>query len=350
MTYIEDSFGLIRKIRAAKFTLTLCARERIVLPEYKGSTFRGALGWRLKQIICANRDAAECTGCMLSANCLFKRIFSPNMPKNTLFLSNTSDIPSPIIIEPPLTDKRKFDNGDTLEVGLVLIGNGIDALPYLAFAFTELGKAGIGAMLHERGGKKYGGRFELVEIKCALGGNIVYSAEGKTLYNTHKTFGWDDAVSSADGHIGDTLKINFLTPARIKELNGDGRKLATRLGSFQQIAVSLYWRLLILGYFHCNDHDVDDDRFDGLKQEAVETRKSLSEANGVLLTDNHTYWQEYDRWSNRQKTEMTLGGFMGNVDFTGKIAPYLPMLHLGAYTHIGKQTMFGLGQYIINKT
>jgi len=42
---------------------------------------------------------------------------------------------------------------------------------------------------------------------------------------------------------------------------------------------------------------------------------------------------------------MFLGGFMGTTSISGNLAQYLPLLYLGEYTHLGKQTMFGLGKY-----
>jgi hypothetical protein len=58
MDYIEDSFGLIRNLKLARFRLELKTTEKIVLPEHKGSTFRGVLGW-LKKVICSNREIAD---------------------------------------------------------------------------------------------------------------------------------------------------------------------------------------------------------------------------------------------------------------------------------------------------
>ncbi len=103
MSYTEDSFGLIRGLQLAKFILKLRVIEKIILPEYKGSTFRGVLGWQLKKIICINRDVADCPECLLSPKCLYNYLFSPPLPPDTQFLHHTSRIPAPIVLDPPLT-------------------------------------------------------------------------------------------------------------------------------------------------------------------------------------------------------------------------------------------------------
>ncbi len=342
---IIDSFGLIKSIQLARFVLKLRATEKIVLPEYKGSTFRGVLGWRLKKIICVNRDVADCKDCLLASKCLYNYLFSPPLPQETQFLKHTSRIPAPIIIEPPLTDQRIFQVGDIMEVGLVLIGKGLEYLPYLIYVFTEIGKSGIGAGAHERGGKMRGGRFELIEAYDAAGGKLIYSKRENVLHDGYRVFDWEAASVKPDNNT-QKLTIEFLTPVRFKEMRGDDKKLA-KLKSFSQLAAHLYWRLLMLAYFHCNPWNLDDERFCDLAKEASQTRRELTKLEDVQLEENHTYWQEYERWSNRQDTKMTLGGFMGRTDLSGNLTPYLPLLHLGQYTHLGKQTMFGFGKYEI---
>ncbi len=42
---------------------------------------------------------------------------------------------------------------------------------------------------------------------------------------------------------------------------------------------------------------------------------------------------------------MKLGGLLGPVTFRGPVEAFLPLLHLGSWVHIGKNTTFGLGRY-----
>ncbi|MCM8762553.1 MAG: CRISPR system precrRNA processing endoribonuclease RAMP protein Cas6 [Candidatus Omnitrophica bacterium] len=44
---------------------------------------------------------------------------------------------------------------------------------------------------------------------------------------------------------------------------------------------------------------------------------------------------------------MRLGGFTGTITYKGNLKEFLPFIKLGEIIHIGKNTSFGLGKYII---
>ncbi|RRR67439.1 MAG: hypothetical protein EI684_18955 [Candidatus Viridilinea halotolerans] len=50
------------------------------------------------------------------------------------YLHDLRDVPRPFVIEPPLETRTHYRAGEALELTLVLIGRGIDFLPY----FTHL--------------------------------------------------------------------------------------------------------------------------------------------------------------------------------------------------------------------
>jgi len=56
-------------------------------------------------------------------------------------------------------------------------------------------------------------------------------------------------------------------------------------------------------------------------------------------------WYDWERYSSRQETRMRLGGLVGEVEFEGELAEFLPYLFLGELIHLGKGTSFGLGRY-----
>jgi hypothetical protein len=57
------------------------------------------------------------------------------------------------------------------------------------------------------------------------------------------------------------------------------------------------------------------------------------------------HWQDWIRRSARQKRTMALGGVCGEWTLQGELGPFLPALHAGQWLHVGKETVFGMGQY-----
>jgi len=42
---------------------------------------------------------------------------------------------------------------------------------------------------------------------------------------------------------------------------------------------------------------------------------------------------------------MTMGGFVGEVEYQGELGEFVPLLRIGEKIHLGKGTGFGLGRY-----
>ncbi len=78
----------------------------------------------------------------------------------------------------------------------------------------------------------------------------------------------------------------------------------------------------------------------------------LKDSEKISVFDSNLTWYDWERYSNKQKTAMKLGGFIGKIVFKGQIEhfkKYLYPLLLGEEIHVGKGTTFGLGKYKIEK-
>jgi hypothetical protein len=54
-------------------------------------------------------------------------------------------------------------------------------------------------------------------------------------------------------------------------------------------------------------------------------------------------WCDWERYSNRQQTKMSLGGFIGEVEYCGEaIKEFLPLLVAGEILHVGAGTSYEL--------
>ena len=68
-------------------------------------------------------------------------------------------------------------------------------------------------------------------------------------------------------------------------------------------------------------------------------------ATAIRLPCVDLRWFDWGRYSQRQQQEMQLGGLLGNVQLQGDLAPFVELLYLGQWLHVGKNATMGLGGY-----
>jgi hypothetical protein len=79
-------------------------------------------------------------------------------------------------------------------------------------------------------------------------------------------------------------------------------------------------------------------------------RRQQRRAQAVATRSADPRWVDWERYSARQDTRMTLGGFLGTATFEGDLAPFAPFLRVGEVVHVGKGTAFGLGRYRMERS
>ncbi len=317
----------LKNFRVAKFNLCLSAEEALLLPEFKGSTFRGGFGHAFKKVVCTLRDKT-CSQCMLKEKCVYSYVFETPPPSDARIMRKYPSAPHPFIINSPLEKKRQYGEGEKLEFQLTLIGRAIDYLPYFIYTFEELGKIGLG---------KGRGRFRISQVLSLdnhLKGTTIYKGEEKILQSKYPSLKVEDLLSDARGSgrlmAGSSrkIKLNFLTPTRMKF----GERYILDL-EFHIFLRNLLRRISLLSYFHCGDELELD--FKGLISRAME----------VKTEERSLSWYDWERYSSRQDTRMKLGGFVGEIVFEGDLKEFLPFILLGEQVNVGKGTSFGLGRY-----
>lgn len=312
-----ENFSFIR------LHFTILALENIILPNYKGSTFRGAFGIALKRVMCSNRKG-ECETCLLRDTCMYNYIFNTSPGEDAEIMTKYKKVPQPFIMEPPQNYRNLYQGGERIQFSLVLIGKALDYLPYFIYTIKELGEYGLG-----RGRRKY-------KLKSVMWENK--TGELKEIFNFRKNIinrTFREIVLGDFDHRDlnrDTLSINFETPTRII-YNGDFLKAP----EFHGIIRNLLRRIGNLHYFHCGEEKAN-----------IKYKELIKKAEAVKLTNDETYWFDWIRFSQRQKAWMRLGGFMGSATYEGDFEDFLPFLWLGQWIHVGKNTTFGLGKYKIS--
>ncbi len=299
--------------------ITLLAQELAALPPYKGSTIRGAFGHAFRRVACPFR---ACPPCLLPKTCPYNYVFE-TPPRDAVGLfARSSAVPHPFVLELGVGDQTSFRAGEEFAFGLVLIGRAIDFVPYFVVALREMARTGLG-----RGRS----RWHLARVEETVNGapRLLYDGateDERLLCSATIHDGLEQPTAIPGGGTAVTLK--FLTPTRLRF---EGH-LAER-PAFHVLVRNVLRRLSALAVYHC-DLDL-----------AVDYHDLIRRAERIRTVGADLRWMDWERYSARQETRMTLGGFMGTLTFEGELEPFIPFLRLGEIVHVGKGTAFGLGKY-----
>jgi len=161
--------------------------------------------------------------------------------------------------------------------------------------------------------------------------STVYNANDELVQVVDATLTTQTLTTHAATFPTDRITLNFLTPTRLK----NKKKWVFNRPPFDVLIRTLLSRISSLSYFHCGEEMEAD--FRGL----------IDRAAAVKITASETRWEDWERFSGRQKQRIKMGGLMGRVTYEGDLQDYLPLLALGELVHVGKGTVFGNGQYEI---
>jgi len=307
----------------AEFTFHISARETLWLPAYKGSAFRGGFGNVFKKVCCVQSRSQYCNDCQLNTACAYAYIFETPQTQTNQTPIQSTNLPHPFVIVPPLTTRQKIEAGEKLSFQLTLIGRGLEFLPYFVYAFDELGRTGVG---RERG------QYVLEQVTDTMTRQEIYHCASQTLTSDFKVIEFWDLCDSGNNRAANGISVKFLTPTRILFHN----QLVDEL-SFELLLRNLLRRASLLAKLHCNQNW------------ELDYKQILNFAAAqVHLSQGKLSWQDWERYSRRQQQRHQLGGFIGTVEYKGDIAPFLPLIRLGQFIHLGKNTSFGMGKYVID--
>jgi hypothetical protein len=301
----------------ARYRFDCVVETPLHLPEYAGSTLRGAFGRALRRTACMTRQA-ECKPCPLYRSCPYPAIFSPPPPPEHP-LQKFSETPVPFVVEPPDWGERDYAPGDTLQFHFVLCGRPLEHLPLVIHAWQRALAHGIG-----RGD----GTARLARV-CLLDGDgetSVFDAAVGRLIPHHPVL-----PEAEDTPPGETLSLRILTPLRIQH---EGRPLRPDALTPRAFLMALVRRVALISEFHMGRPLALDFHDLGQRAAGIRSEKALQ-------------WRDWTRYSSRQKQEMVLGGCIGTWTLHGDLAPFFPFLHAGRWLHAGKNASFGLGRYTL---
>lgn len=310
-----------------RYRVTLVSREELNLPNYLGSTLRGAFGHAFRRATCPGRSDRPCP---VPESCPYHTIFESAPPKDSDALRNYEAVARPFVIapEPSLLwndahRSRLFKDalppGSHLSFNLTLIGRACRHFPYFVVALREMARVGRGRKAVD---------LASIHAISPLTGleSVVYDSSDEMVRPARFRLRFVDCLTDAPAE--GTLRIDFETQTRLKH----GERLA-RSPEFHIFFGRLLSRLSALCHFHC-----------GMPMD-VDFRALVLEATRVKIASEKTRWVSWARYSNRQNQRMEWSGLVGEVTYEGQFDRFWPYLVFGQWTHVGKGATFGLGRY-----
>jgi len=297
-----------------RLAFTLRALAPADLPEYQGSMLRGAFGHALRRMVCVMGREQPCSTCRLRRECVHTRLFETFIEGDPPpLLRGLPTSPRPFIFE-PRGEARHLAAGEDLAFDLLLLGQAADLQAFAILAVERMAEAGLGRARH---------RFTLASVACR-------EPDGRRL-DVLGTAGLAPATPSlptSDLPDASRALLRFVTPTRLKIRD----HLVATIG-FRALAFAMLRRTLELAHFHVPGADVD-----------WTFRPLLDQAANVQVKAANLHWRDWQRYSSRQKTKMSLGGFVGDLELIGDLAPFAPLLRTAEILHVGKGATFGLGK------
>ncbi len=290
------------------------------LPDYLGSTLRGAFGWALKRCVCMLKRQ-KCPTCVLNTTCAYAVLFSTELYEGKEHGGAVNARPHPLVFQPSNHGAVGVQEGESWDFSLLVIGRASEFQPHVVYSVKTMGEAGVGA------GAKHGlGRFTLEKV----------TADGVTIFDA--TIGYFENSTGIRGlSLGTAidsdvhqLRVHLRTPLRLKQEN----KLQTEL-PFHVLIRTVLRRISALEIAYGQE---------GQGEPALDYRGLVRRAEDVRLKESTLRWHELQRYSNRQHQKVSLSGLMGTALYEGELAEFIPLLDYSSQVHIGKQTLFGLGR------
>ncbi len=332
MTILERS---AREFTAQRFEFRCEVAEGapVTLNQHKGSAIRGALFNSLRKAGCARLDLTSCKPCALVEVCPISFLLATvdNDSKRGM------DVPRPFTVQPPLGGQNIYPPGAKFNFGLTLFAGSVNFLPYLVMALQDLEREGLGAKTEYLPGRWRRGRLRVREI-MALN---PLTGEAQSLFSIGKrgveapvnpvTSSQVAGICQPAPEAVYKMEFTFHTPTRLIE---DGKPLT--VPKFPVLVQRLFERLTSLAReFSPGEFPLD---FETL----------MGEANQVVPVESRVQWEAVRSYSQRQRQDLSLGGFTGKATFAGKVSYLLPLLVWGQLTHVGKDATKGNGWYSLS--
>ncbi|PDW04096.1 CRISPR system precrRNA processing endoribonuclease RAMP protein Cas6 [Candidatus Viridilinea mediisalina] len=307
--------------------------EAVHLPIFIGALLRGGFGYAFQRAACASACWGRAEACTATLLCPYRWVFETPHPEGVKHLHDLRDVPRPFVLEPPPPTQRFYAADAPLDFGLVLMGRGIDFLPYFLHGLAGFAAAGLGR-------DRAKARLERVAVVAPLGADGMRPVQdvaqpGVVIYEEGRVLNCADLpllnlaeLPSRATELAADLRLELLTPLRLKAQGALLDRLD--LGVLVQAAC---WRLNALATFH------------GQGPWAADYRPVVEAARRVRVEQSDLRWVDWERTSTRGggQRSMKMGGLVGSATLRNVPVEVRAVLLAAALLHVGKACVFGHG-------
>lgn len=297
--------------------IRLCFQAELLadscLPASKTPALRGGMGEMLLRQNCVSDK--DCGKCRFSKACIVSHTFYTPMEKRPHYMTGPESVG--YLIE--CTDTRtEFSKGSCFEFSLLLFGDSIVFFNIYLQAFCQLGMVGLG---------KDKACFRISRVSNTQGKPIVYGNEVNMSHYRIGTIGnyikyREQKLRNEEG----VWTLTFITPLAMKH-----QQKYMNCFDAEAVVKGAARRMQMLNYYTEIEADLPD--FSEYPQIRTQTVRR----------------QNVRRYSATQDSHMTLRGITGKIVFERMPQECVEYLIAGELTHIGKNTSFGFGKYVLHR-
>ncbi len=301
------------QLSLAHYRLRFRADDDLHLPAYPRSLWHGVFGNALRDLVCI-APGSDCASCLALHHCDYSLLFSGPRPPGSDRMRKYDRIPVPHVLHVPETGSRR--RGQSVELGLTLIGRANDRLGLVIHALSRAAANGLGQRR---------GRATLVEA-------VQLPHNGRMPLLVAKTSQLLPSIPPDAPQPPPTppmLRLHFVSPYRVSNDANDAGNF--NVGRF---LMTLVRRISLLQYFY-GAKALDAD-FQALKAISVTTE----------IHDSTLHFQRGQRTAAAHPNPKDTGGLSGSFELPlAGIEPFWPYLFIGQWLSLGKNASMGFGQY-----
>lgn len=296
------------------FRFCFRALEELFFPAGKaGNIVRGAFGTIFRKLTCV----PECTDartCPRRQICPYARIFEPTGSANVP--SGLADPPRPFVFRAAHLEGLPIRAGEPFHFDVHIFDLRDPALAYFVRTFAELAREGLGPRR---------GRAELTSVQ-QLGADRRPLAEvfdGSSILAARMLPPLELSLAPAPAPVR-RVRVAFRTPTELKG--------AAEQPDFAVLFARVRDRISTLRALY------------GPGPLQIDFRGMGERAAAIHLTRATLRWVEAARRSSRTGRAHPLGGFVGEAEYEGELAEFLPYLEVARWTGVGRHTVWGKGE------